>query len=161
MGEATVTFKSQTQPLCRYCGGHIAKHTTNVMVHEKQPKTTYEDDEVVQQDGKWVKTGKRITRNYAMGKFIVGAPETKEQAQTFVNEKVMSVRYDYETKDGERTGKKRISQLSVWDGETYVDQFFCTGDHAKLFGYSAANSGQVTPDYNAALLKQRESKNGA
>lgn len=154
-------FKSKTQPLCRYCGKPIAKHTETVSVHEKQPKTTYEEPEVVQVDGKWERTGKTVTRNYAMGRYLVGSFQTKAQVQRLLNETIVSVQYNRPMRDGEPTGHKYIDKVTVWDGESYADEFYCTGEHAKAMGYAAARAGKATADYNEALLKQRAKKNGA
>lgn len=56
---------------------------------------------------------------------------SKEDCQRLSNEKVVSVSYH----------EGVVWSFSTWDGESYVDRFFCNDDHAKRFGYAAAKAG--------------------
>jgi hypothetical protein len=138
-----MTFKSLIQPLCRYCGKPIAKKTEIVRVYDKEPKTSYQDDEVVRTAMGIRKTGRKITRRYEIGRYIVGTFTAAAEAQKLVNDQVVSIRYFQEMKDGRVTGKKLIDHLTVWDGESYKDRFFCSGSHAQLFAYVAAQNRDI------------------
>jgi hypothetical protein len=59
-------------------------------------------------------------------------PASRAEAEQLVNGRVVAVRYH------DIGGERRIYQCSTWDGESYVDEFFCNGDHAKTYGYAAA-----------------------
>jgi len=70
------------------------------------------------------------------------APKTMADCQKLTNETVVSVEYQYETDSNyERTGRRVVHSYSTWDGESYKDEFFCNGEHAKYFGYAAAHHG--------------------
>jgi hypothetical protein len=58
-------------------------------------------------------------------------PKTKAEAQRYSNHPIVSI----------RRWKDAISQFSVWDGESYEDQFFHSGKCATEFGYKAARAG--------------------
>ena len=60
------------------------------------------------------------------------APKSKAECQQQTNGKIVSVRY---------WGTGRVSQFSVWDGESYIDPHFCQGSCAALFGRRAARAG--------------------
>jgi hypothetical protein len=114
-----------SDPLCRFCGVPIRKKTTTVYF-----KTGGQD---------WQRGDNEHWRYLTVREM----PKTQAQCQRLVgNGKVMSVRKTY---DG-----KAISYCSVWDGAAYVDLFFCNGDHAKQFGYAAAQAGHAMPAYNKA-----------
>lgn len=125
-----MTFKSTAQPLCRYCGGPIRKHTTMTMLHIPHKDRT-------------------VSLDYTD---VDKLPTTKAEAQKHTNGQIMSVRRTLDD--------KAIDQFSSWDGETYVDEFFCKGEHAKRFAYVMAKADMVTDAYNQARAKQiaRESK---
>jgi hypothetical protein len=83
-----------------------------------------------------------IDRNVHHGRGFTAQPATKAEAQTFVNGRIVSVR---------RWGD-RISQVSTWDGESYVSPYFCNGDHARRFAYAVArDTGLAMPDYHEAM----------
>ena len=120
---------SMKQPLCRLCGKKISKKTRGIM---------FGRDGVVRTDG-----------------FIENRPErpiSKEVVQALFNEQVVSVKWS-KGKDAEakKAGYDNIVQASVWDGVSYVDPYFCNGDHAKQFGYLAAEAGLNTIRYEEAL----------
>jgi hypothetical protein len=126
-----MAFKSSTQPLCRWCGKRIRKDTDWVYCRDQEPEEKFRT---------------------AIGRYVVASPKTKAECQALVNETVVSVRrgHNSETKD-------RIYSFGTWDGESYVDEFFCTGEHAKFFGDLAVRSGLCpgTKTYAEALKKQK------
>jgi hypothetical protein len=121
-------------PLCRYCGKPIRKRTESVSF------STF-----ARADLKGVK------------------PHSIAEAQRHVNGKIVSVRWTTPTKldHGEfvDTGEPRyIDRVSVWDGESYIDEFFCNGDHAQRYAYAMVRSphnNAVMPAYAQALAKQK------
>jgi len=110
-------YKSTMQPHCLWCHKPIAKATTwhNPVTPALWGKTF--DDPAV--------------------------PRTLADCQKLTNEKVVSIKYHYETdnKYYDRTGRRVVHSYSTWDGESYKDQFFCNGDHAQRFAYAAAHHG--------------------
>ena len=113
-----MTFKSAAQPSCLWCHKPIAKDTI------RHNMTT---------PAQWGQSFKQ--RFDAM-------PKTKADCQKLTNETVVSVEYQYETDNNyDQTGRRVIHSYSTWDGESYKDQFFCNGEHAKAFGYAAAHHG--------------------
>lgn len=90
-----MTFKSHKQPLCRACGKPIKKATENVWLYTKEPNYHHH------------------------GKVVVSdpLPANKTEAQKLVNQKIVSVRRGLDN--------KVIDFVSTWDGESYVDEFFC------------------------------------
>lgn len=129
-------FKSKQQPLCRHCGGKIAKYTDTHWI-ERDTATIRHDD----------------NRHHYMSD--ADWPKSKADCQKLTNEEVVSVTYhqDYSSDDGyKRTDK--IWRFGVWDRESYVDEFFCNGDHARRFAYSCAREGYSTYGYRKAKEKQ-------
>jgi hypothetical protein len=114
----TVAYKSATQPHCLWCSKRIAKHTTRHNV-------------VTPAMG-----------NQSFDEAYASRPKTITDCQKLTNEKVVSVDYQYETDDNyERTGRRVVHSYNTWDGESYQDQYFCNGEHARWFGYAAAEHG--------------------
>lgn len=119
--------KHKTQPLCRYCGGKIAKRTITVrfggfMSNRKDRPATWADAQRLVNDGTIVSV------RYA----------TKARGDN-------GVPFDVD---------RFVCEAGVWDGESYVDSFFCNGEHAKRFAYMLARGGHCTTDYNDAVLAQ-------
>ncbi len=118
-----MNFKSKTQPLCRFCGKRIAKATD------------------------------KVTFGAACSRYKELKPKTRAEVQRVVNGEIVSFKWamttpaDYDGSHSYRhehlTVRDYIEQISVWDGESYVDQFFCNGDHARRFGYAAARAGYI------------------
>lgn len=103
-----------TQPHCRYCGKAIRKRTHTVyFVKDEEEKARH--------------TGFATFYSY-----VIGQPTSKAEAQRLVNAAVVSVR---KQGYGPAAGVL-ITQVGTWDGETYEDQFFCTGTHAQDFAYA-------------------------
>lgn len=142
-------FKSDKQPLCRYCGEKIPKRTDLVYVHATPPRTHIPETKIsLISSGKFKEepTGKMIPIH--VSPHVIGIPRTKEEAQKLINLKIISVR---KGDDGV------ISRLGVWDGETYNDQFFCKNDCAIRYAYSMVRSPHnslVMPAYTEALAKE-------
>jgi hypothetical protein len=128
-----MAFKSPTQPLCRYCGQGIRKHTERHYVRtEKDRGGMPRDTKVVPE---------RI--------------RSKAECQKLTNEQVVSVQYsedrEYNPYSYESAVKDRyVSSFTTWDGESWEDEFFCNGQHAAYFGYASARAGQAMPAYMKA-----------
>lgn len=125
----------KTQPLCRYCGGPIRKWTKTVWLRVPKPG------------------------DVAPGYIEVEAlPQTKAEVQKLTNAKVMSVcratRFDSATDKAVDIG---INRFTTWDGETYVDDFFCSGIHARWFAEVFARAGHCTTSYADAVKKKVKS----
>lgn len=134
-----MAFKSATQPLCRFCGKRIPKHTTRVYF------------------------GRRFGADSDWSRSIPDhKPADRAAAQRLVNEQIVSTKWDWPKKiaaadyfdSGEDHEPNFISEVTVWDGESYQDEFFCNGDHAQRFGYAAARweDGRLAmPAYREAI----------
>jgi ribosomal protein L24E len=112
-----MTFKSNTQPFCRYCGGPIRKKTATVFIRAPGKGTGLSN------------YGSRLIE-------VEPLPQTKEDCQKYTNQKIMSVKRDkrmnYDINKMEDFG---IDQFTEWDGETYDDKFFCSGTCAQKMAY--------------------------
>lgn len=121
-----MTFKSATQPFCRYCGKPIPKRTDTVYFGRKLhglaefPKTTAEARRLV--NGTVISC--RWSRYEPGGFKMQGEPD-----------------HDY------------VAWVGVWDGESYEDEFFCTQVDARRFAYLYAREGQATVAYNKAVMR--------
>ena len=123
-----MVFQSDTQPLCRYCGKPIKKHTSTVY---------------------FVKERSALMRDSVHTRHIVGSPTTKAEAQRMVNEQIVSVRRGTMY----QLDPAIVGQVSLWDGVSYEDEFFCNGTHAQRFAYVMARTGQATVAYADATKK--------
>jgi hypothetical protein len=118
-------------PLCRYCGKPVPKYTT----------------------AKWLELNPESMKYMVGSKVLVEQlPKTKAEAQKLFNEEVVSVQrkkeYDW---GGPGHGKDLgIGRVTLWDGEAYMDEFFCNGDHARRFAYVMARDGQMTVAFQKA-----------
>lgn len=124
------------QPLCRYCGKAIRKRTRSVLFNRPD--------------------------NRGANPYTICRPEkpkSRKEAQGLFNETIVSLRWTR----GEEYGAKQagfdyISTCSIWDGESYEDEFFCNGEHARMFGYAAARMKDRTlamPAWFEAVKKQK------
>lgn len=68
-------------------------------------------------------------------------PKNKQEAQRLMNQQIVSVSY----------WKEHVHKVTTWDGESYVDPYFCNGSHANYFAYVMARAGHCTTKYNEAL----------
>jgi hypothetical protein len=134
-----MTFKSTIPPLCRYCGAKIRKRTGTVYFGQETPRV----------DGSWT--------------YRSELPRSRDEAQRYTNETIVSVRWAHMDDDprARRHGFEFVDQVGTWDGESYVDEFFCNGEHAKRFAYVHARAGQATEAWvdaeNARTLEQESS----
>lgn len=128
-----MTFKSDTQPFCRYCGKPIAKRVDTVYFGRKLhgrpefPKTTAE------------------------ARRLVNGTVVSCRWQRYVSNDDPDRIPVYRT-DGE-PDHDYVAWVGVWDGESYEDEFFCTQVDARRFAYLYARGGHATTDYNRAALK--------
>lgn len=125
-----MTFKSPTQPLCRYCGKPIAKRTTRVRIDfdQRAAITSKADAQRL--------TNLQVTSlNYEQG-----GSDTIGSAR---KRKSMGI-------------ARRLSSYSTWDRETYEDEFFCNGLHAQAFGRLICKKGYfvTTTAYSDALARR-------
>lgn len=117
-------------PLCRYCASPIPKRTLRLWCHAVPPRTTTTDHY----------TGKVI--DIHVPRHVVGVFKTKAELQRVVNEAVVAIR---KRADG------TIEFASTWDGQSYADDYFCSGKHATLFAHVMAAAGQQTVAYANAV----------
>jgi hypothetical protein len=122
-------------PLCRYCGKAIAKRTSTVVFGEA-PRS---------------RSGQVEYFTYREER-----PKSKEEAQRLLNSQVVSVRYDVDYSLPAEERERFVIRATTWDGEHYEDEFFCNGDHARLFGYAAARDKPMLamPAYHKARARQ-------
>lgn len=116
---------SVSAPLCRYCGKAVAKSTRTI----------------------WLRTKADVARNphVASSDLVVDQlPQTIDACRKLTNRHVVSVKRNTPDRGG------AIYAFGEWDGESYKDSFFCSGDHAQRFGYAAARSGQASLSYSRA-----------
>lgn len=112
--------KGHLPPLCRYCGGQIAKYTTRTWVREKEPPS----------------------RGGSAYLIITEKLRSKADCQKHSNLPVVSVSYSYDTDANfERTGPRHVTDFTTWDGESYVDEFFCKGPCAHGYARMMAVAG--------------------
>lgn len=124
-------------PLCRYCGEQLQKST----------QTIYFRDRALNDYERHTNEGSSSFQGYVQ---VATFPNTTAECQRLVNSgTVVSVRYSQARGSG-------IGYCSVWDGESYKDEFFCTGDHARRFAYIVAREGRCTKAYNDAIAARAE-----
>lgn len=127
-------MKSAAQPLCRFCGRKIAKRTTTVWVPHDQRETILT-----------IADAQRLSNLQ-----VVSISRTDSDAFKRMRREV--------GRRGEPLPKSPIRKFSTWDGESYVDKFFCNGDHARRFAYAAVqwDDGRLAmPAYREAVKAQR------
>jgi hypothetical protein len=129
-----MSFKSKTQPLCRCCGKKIAKHTVCYFMRPLDYVPFHSSET-----------------------FIRGGFATKDEVQRAANGQVVSVKYNHAWGEDER--RTSVYSAHLWDGESYVDAFFCKGTCSTLFAYVMARAGHSTVAFNNAL-RAREEKEG-
>lgn len=105
-------------PLCRYCGGPIRKQT-----HLHWFGRTEENG------------SSDFWTNH------IEKPRSKAEAQRLVNGEVVSVSW---YRDNPDPAEHYIGKATTWDRESYVDKWFCNGDHARCFAYVFARAGYRT-----------------
>lgn len=117
-------FKSATQPYCRCCGTPIKKYTDSRWCHEPDSDPQFHSSQ--------------------HGRDVVGTFRNKADCQRVSNLPVVSVSYNHD--------RTKITRFTVWDGESYWAEFFCSGTCSHAFAVMAARSNPdlVTKAYNAA-----------
>lgn len=127
-------------PRCRYCGALIRKRTDTVT---------------------FMHSSREGWRSPSYGKvaFCDTPPRNMAEAQRLAgNARVVAVQYsenwDVAVPGAERRVQaasppvgRHVMSVSVWDGESYRDRFFCNGDHARKFAYALAREGYGTTTY--------------
>lgn len=117
--------KSPSPFLCRCCGRPIAKSTGTVIVRRGPSQYDHQHK------------GWRYV--YAPGDL-----KTKADCLRHTNQKIISMKYTVDTKDGDPDpSTKRVASFQEWDGVSYVDEMFCTLRCASQFGYMAARTNKV------------------
>lgn len=107
-----------TGPKCIVCGKPIKKKTETVyfkLADAEHPHGT------VEREYQW-----------SSKLYLDVIPKTKTEAQRYVNQPIVHV---------SRSHRDEIYSVSIWDGESYDDPFFHSGDCAKKQGYAAARAG--------------------
>lgn len=126
-------FTSSVQPLCRACGKPIAKHTRSVWFGRTGSGTGFDS-----------------------GAYRREKPRSRAEAQAMFNEQITAVRWNRAVRDGQRVPQEDyISDVYLWDGESYVDEFFHSGACATRLAYACARGGQALKPYNDAVLARR------
>jgi len=117
-----MAHKATTQPKCLYCHKPIPKYTTHHYV--EGAKFSFGKSPLVTLADLRKKTNEQI----------VSAKYHYEQEEHVPNE-------DYTHVKRRVSGRRTVYSYSTWDGESYIDPFFCNGEHARNFGYAAARHG--------------------
>ena len=142
-----MAFKSKTQPLCRYCGKPIKKRTDHVNFWSNEMQLRIDPSYTVPEGA------------YARPTNDLVLPQSREEAQRLVNQKIVSVRWSYiggydergEPLQGKRLG---IDKVTTWDGESYEAELFCGPRHAEMLGRLLARNGHCTMAYQEANEKR-------
>lgn len=123
-----MTFKSSTQPFCRCCGKAIRKYTTVISFGHEQPR----------REDFWESRTER--------------PRDRKAAAAFTNQQIVSLSWCSEYA-AEKYGRY-INKVTIWDGESYAEEFFCTNRCAQALAHSVAKQGFSTKAYRDALEPQ-------
>lgn len=123
-------------PLCRYCGGTIRKRTEMLFCFPEAPPTESKPDKY---------TGAIL--KLAVPRHRVGVFHTKAELQRVTNDQIVSITRHH-------ADKTIISAASTWNGSSYIDEYFCSGDHAKRFAYVMAREGHQTKAHAAKAAKK-------
>ena len=121
-----MAFKSRTPPLCHCCGKPIPK----------------------QNDWHFVSNTGEISHGYN----IAGPLYSKADCQRKTNHRVISL--SYRTPFTTKAEQRSVASFTTWDGESYKDEFFCSGPCIERFAYLMALAGRCSNLYNQAIAKR-------
>lgn len=122
-----MAYQSYARVFCRYCGRPVQKATTT---HYFGQNSGMRLD--------WVKDHPE-------------RPTSRDEVQRLVNEQVVQIRWH-----GEHPNR-HIYKAQTWDGESYMDQFFCKNACAEAMGRSAAKfNGVHTESFRRAVEAETE-----
>lgn len=125
------------RPLCRCCGKPIPKRTVAY--------TVYLTAEKAEEVNRW-----HANCGHQWSRAVAGPLHNKAECQAKVNGQVVSVSYGGRSEGGQ-IDKRRVGHFTVWDGESYADEFFCKGSCATRFAYVMARAGRCTNLYSQAV----------
>lgn len=92
-----------------------------------------------------------VRRQSDYERFHIERPRSRAEAQRLVNGEIIQTRW------AEDAEGRYIERIQVWDGESYMDPFFCTDSCAAAMGRSVAkHHGFVTQSYTDAMEKARK-----
>lgn len=124
------THPGDAPPLCRFCGKPIAKHTKTIYFGSSRESRGLSDE-------------------------LTARPKSLIEAQAYTNLKIVSNtwRLDYTKAPAKRDF---VDKVSVWDGLSYRDPYFCSNGCSINFGVSAAREGFETRAYRNARSAQTQ-----
>lgn len=130
------------RPYCRACGKPIAKVTHWIKVYASPPPD-YTMEAVRQFEGGQLVTVRHEKRAVHVPRHVIGEPNTIADCQALTrsvsNSPVMVLAIRRSRDEADARGK-RVREFSIWDGETYEDEFFCSGSHAQQYAYAMARA---------------------
>jgi hypothetical protein len=126
--------KSSTHPLCRYCGEPVKKRTKSIWFRERRPNTTYGLFET----------------EFSHTEVVDERPLNRAEAQRYSNFPIVSVSYERPLSSAPDDKPRRVASVTVWDGESYDDAYFCKGACATAFAYLFAKLGRQTTAHEEA-----------
>jgi hypothetical protein len=133
-----MSFKSSSQPFCRWCGKPIKKLVRSVWLHKRSPNSTRNE----------------TPTEYAQTIVVDELPTTRQGCQRYTNGRVVSITRWH-------VDQGRIGRFGEWDGESYVDEFFDTGSCAMAMGYSAVRTHNLVTDRWRKAVASDKAKRGA
>lgn len=126
---------------CIVCGKPIRKRTNYLRFEEPReyrPRTTKVicGHEMTDQEERQAKPEgtREVSELGNVTLYTANKPRTKEDCQRFTNGTVLSVKRDWRNPEF-------IGEFSFWDGSSYMDEFFHSGECAQKQGYAAARDG--------------------
>lgn len=122
-----MTIVETRPPLCRHCAAPIAKKA--VKVH--------------------FITGNKQLENSKFERFVYvdEHPGTIETVRGMLPDLIVLTVRDHRAGLG-------IATAYGWDGHSFADLYFCSGQHAREFGYTAAIGGMASLPYQAAMRRR-------
>lgn len=131
-------FKSDTLPLCRSCGGAIPKYILGVTLVDKVGE--------YQKNSRW-------------NRYVVGVSVNKAGCNKFTNMQVVSVKYNQPYDEGTRKRiKGTVHSFTEWDGETYIDGYFCKDACAMNYGRMVVDKCSLVSQAYISAREKRAAK---